>query len=559
MKVSVELQKEFINLLVSLPNLHDSEGQRAFIFHANLDPQLQNQIVFGKSIVQFATLLIPLLFNYTKLCDGRYSIEAVLDTTKQYVSKERGEYIDGLVQKFVNEIEMPIHREFEYLTDELVKDSTQNLQENYDSLVKKTDSVTSDNIYRNLFDYVSLVAGIVAIINLVMNSLQEEVSLTELNYIALLIILSILIVLELLSPNQNFRIDAKFALPLILFSIGISVAFQTTKEIENILLSGSVHWLLFMVTHIVWRYAIKMPAYDQGTLVASFIAGLCVKPEDVIVLFFGLNLLGSAFYLPMTLLRRRWQPSVPILPFMVIAVIFINTPYYQKIEIMYTRQVQDGHIALINSLIHGNGELIVSPIGSSAQISLDYTQIAGERSDDITFEELKSLYQEQKPVLGFNIGKTLWSVAISYINPSYPQYLKDYDTGIIFTVKHLYYIHSHRKVENFINIGYKWGHQKEISLIKRLIENQGSIDLLENSLSPKITINYADSEGQIGLYKLKSYFNNNLPNIQFNLLGSTWLKRADKVKYVFTDLNSDVEFEIHAICYVSGYYKERGN
>ncbi len=93
------LHQKIIEFLTSLPNIHDSNTQRALIYNARLDTQLQNQINFAGPPAQFFQLLVPTLSSYGKLEDGRTALEAVLEAAKQNVGKDKREYCDTLIQE----------------------------------------------------------------------------------------------------------------------------------------------------------------------------------------------------------------------------------------------------------------------------------------------------------------------------------------------------------------------------------------------------------------------------------------------------------------------------
>lgn len=99
MRLPVILQNNIIDFLTSLPNIHDSKSQRALIERAVLDPQLQNQIVFSGSSGQFFQLLIPALFSYGTLQDGRNALEAILETAKDYVGQEKKIYCETFIRE----------------------------------------------------------------------------------------------------------------------------------------------------------------------------------------------------------------------------------------------------------------------------------------------------------------------------------------------------------------------------------------------------------------------------------------------------------------------------
>ena len=99
MILSAELNKQIIEFLASLPNVHDNSGQQALILRAGLDPQLRQQIHFGGSPAQFFPLLVNTLLAYGKLDDEREALEAVLKAAKDAVGKDKKRYCDSLIQK----------------------------------------------------------------------------------------------------------------------------------------------------------------------------------------------------------------------------------------------------------------------------------------------------------------------------------------------------------------------------------------------------------------------------------------------------------------------------
>ena len=102
MELPGNLQKRICDFLISLPNLQDAESQRAFIYNAGLDSQLQSQIPFGKPPIQFVPSLLVILTNYGKLSDERYALEAVLEIAKNYVGRDKQEYCTTLLHEVRN-------------------------------------------------------------------------------------------------------------------------------------------------------------------------------------------------------------------------------------------------------------------------------------------------------------------------------------------------------------------------------------------------------------------------------------------------------------------------
>ncbi|MCP4370128.1 MAG: hypothetical protein GY797_18745 [Deltaproteobacteria bacterium] len=98
MEVPVELNNKIVEFLKSLPNIHDSNSQRALLLIAGLDTELQDQIYFSGPPAQFFQLLIPTLLSYGKLKDGRNAVEAVLEAAKNSVGQDKKDYCDMLIQ-----------------------------------------------------------------------------------------------------------------------------------------------------------------------------------------------------------------------------------------------------------------------------------------------------------------------------------------------------------------------------------------------------------------------------------------------------------------------------
>lgn len=99
MKLPIKLQEKIVDFLISLPNIYDSESQRAFVYRIGLDQQLQDQILFGKPPAQFVPLLVSTCLDYGKLDDGRHAIIAVLESTKRYVGQDKKICADILIKE----------------------------------------------------------------------------------------------------------------------------------------------------------------------------------------------------------------------------------------------------------------------------------------------------------------------------------------------------------------------------------------------------------------------------------------------------------------------------
>ena len=93
------LQKRIIEFLLTLPNLHDSAQQQAFLNSAGLDPQLQQRIRVADPPSQFFHLLAPLLSQYGTLEDGRQALQAILEAAKAYIGRDGQAVCESLIQE----------------------------------------------------------------------------------------------------------------------------------------------------------------------------------------------------------------------------------------------------------------------------------------------------------------------------------------------------------------------------------------------------------------------------------------------------------------------------
>ncbi len=98
-KIEGDVLSSIVAFMQSLPNIHDSDSQRAFIVHAGVDTELQDQIPFGKPAAQFVPLLVSTLTRYGRLSDGRPALEAVLEAAKNYIGQDKRAYCNTLIQE----------------------------------------------------------------------------------------------------------------------------------------------------------------------------------------------------------------------------------------------------------------------------------------------------------------------------------------------------------------------------------------------------------------------------------------------------------------------------
>ncbi len=100
MQAPVELHSKIVEFFTSIPNIHDSDSRRAFVYSVSLDPQLQDLIDFAGPSAQFLQLLVSTLVKYGNLEDGRDALEAVLEAAKKYVGPDKQEYCEVLIQNW---------------------------------------------------------------------------------------------------------------------------------------------------------------------------------------------------------------------------------------------------------------------------------------------------------------------------------------------------------------------------------------------------------------------------------------------------------------------------
>lgn len=98
------LQKRIIEFLLTLPNLHDSAQQQAFLNSAGLDKQLQDRIRVADPPSQFFHLLVPLFSQYGTLEDGRQALQAILEAAKAYIGRDGQAVCESLIQELHAEL-----------------------------------------------------------------------------------------------------------------------------------------------------------------------------------------------------------------------------------------------------------------------------------------------------------------------------------------------------------------------------------------------------------------------------------------------------------------------
>lgn len=97
-EIPFELRQESVDVLVSLPNIHDMKVAQALISSAGFDAQLLGTIEFSGAPQPFFQTLVSLLSSYGTLEDGRHALAALLRSAKEYVGQEKRVRCDRLIQ-----------------------------------------------------------------------------------------------------------------------------------------------------------------------------------------------------------------------------------------------------------------------------------------------------------------------------------------------------------------------------------------------------------------------------------------------------------------------------
>lgn len=83
------LHNQIVELLKFLPNIHETKERLGFIYSAELDKELENQIKFEGTTAQFCQLLIRTLVQYGTLKQKQHALVAVLKAAKKKVGQEK--------------------------------------------------------------------------------------------------------------------------------------------------------------------------------------------------------------------------------------------------------------------------------------------------------------------------------------------------------------------------------------------------------------------------------------------------------------------------------------
>ena len=97
----MELRNQIVELLKSLPNIHETRERRALIYNATMDLELEDQIEFEGTAEQFCQLLVKTFEKYGTLKDGRHALVAILEAAKNRVGQDKKEVCEVLIQKLL--------------------------------------------------------------------------------------------------------------------------------------------------------------------------------------------------------------------------------------------------------------------------------------------------------------------------------------------------------------------------------------------------------------------------------------------------------------------------
>jgi hypothetical protein len=287
-----------------------------------------------------------------------------------------------------------------------------------------------------IVDYIGLLGALIGIIDLLRRILSGPSQYDELRSFILLVVLAIFILLELSQSSPYLFVPLRYAVPLVLLCLGVSLSFRSANEIVSILLGGVVAFLALFLVDRCWRALRKQQGFDQGTLLAAFIAGLYVHVDRVFGMLYVMVLLASIFYIAFFLIRRvplTQNHIVPIIPFLVLAVIVTTTPYYTAVEIAYKNIGSGERISAIQQFIEHakNGETASSlPTGNDFEIAVSYNK------DAVPLQRMAERYRDTKPRLVYQF----WESSLETWKHKGPQAIyayHDLNTGYVFLVSQI--------------------------------------------------------------------------------------------------------------------------
>src|SRR5205085_6068759 len=236
------------------------------------------------------------------------------------------------------------------------------------SLINKINSLPP--LKSAIFQYISLAAASLSLLKMFFGFLANFsqwfgflISFSQFNDFRdfiLLLILTVLVVLELKELSRNpdapeLFVPLHYSLPLVIVSVGVSVASRSADDIVNRFAGGILAFLVFFILDRCWHLLFNKFGFDQGTILAAFVAGLYVHGNRVLGLMFLAFVGANLFYLPVLLVRYRrldvFDQRLVFIPFIVLAAIFTTTPYYARAEVAYRNLGHEKEIVAIQRFI----------------------------------------------------------------------------------------------------------------------------------------------------------------------------------------------------------------
>jgi len=100
MEISKELITDVISFLQNLPLVNDKNGRAGLLLEANIDQSLFHLISFEGANSIFFSELVYLFLQYGQLEDGRYALQAILETAKNRIGLDKRKYCDTLLLRW---------------------------------------------------------------------------------------------------------------------------------------------------------------------------------------------------------------------------------------------------------------------------------------------------------------------------------------------------------------------------------------------------------------------------------------------------------------------------
>ena len=100
MEIPVELTNKIALFLQDIPLVNSREERLGFLLEAGLDQSLLHLISCDGAITTFFQQLVHILLQYGQIQDGRYALQAVLETAKNRIGQDKQLDCDVLLQRW---------------------------------------------------------------------------------------------------------------------------------------------------------------------------------------------------------------------------------------------------------------------------------------------------------------------------------------------------------------------------------------------------------------------------------------------------------------------------